>query len=78
MIFNRITFLNRYKTVGNEFLEHSEWIRKLRTPSLIGIASVLTMPFGTFIITPYVVMNISGPSALLSLLIAFIIMIISG
>uniref|UniRef100_A0A0R3S776 Uncharacterized protein n=1 Tax=Elaeophora elaphi TaxID=1147741 RepID=A0A0R3S776_9BILA len=37
MTSNRIAFLNRYKTVGDEFLEHSEWIRKLRTPSLIGI-----------------------------------------
>ncbi|CAG9531918.1 unnamed protein product [Cercopithifilaria johnstoni] len=78
MTFDRIVFLNRYKTVDDEFLEHSEWIRKLRTPSLIGIASVLTIPFGIFIITPYVVMNVSGPSALLSLLIAFIIMIPSG
>ncbi|VDM20840.1 unnamed protein product [Wuchereria bancrofti] len=78
MTYGRIASLNRYKTVGNEFLEHSEWIRKLRTPSLIGIASVLTIPFGIFIITPYVVMNISGPSALLSLLIAFIIMFLSG
>ncbi|KAK6103873.1 Amino acid permease family protein [Brugia pahangi] len=78
MAYGRIASLNRYKTVGNEFLEHSEWIRKLRTPSLIGIASVLTIPFGIFIITPYVVMNISGPSALLSLLIAFIIMFLSG
>ncbi|VDO23477.1 unnamed protein product [Brugia timori] len=77
MTYGRIASLNRYKTVGNEFLEHSEWIRKLRTPSLIGIASVLTIPFGIFIITPYVVMNISGPSALLSLLIAFIIMFLS-
>ncbi|VBB28860.1 unnamed protein product [Acanthocheilonema viteae] len=37
MTSDRIAFLNRYKTVDNEFLEHSEWIRKLRTPSLIGI-----------------------------------------
>ncbi|VDK72307.1 unnamed protein product [Litomosoides sigmodontis] len=78
MTSRRIASLNRYRTVGGGFLEHSEWIRKLQTPSLVGIASVLTIPFGIFIITPYVVMNVSGPSALLSLLIAFIIMIISG
>ncbi|VDK72644.1 unnamed protein product [Onchocerca ochengi] len=78
MTLDRIPFVNRYKTIDDEFLQHSEWIRKLRTPSLIGIASILTIPIGTFIITPYVVMNISGPAALLSLLIAFIIMILSG
>ncbi|VDK58610.1 unnamed protein product [Gongylonema pulchrum] len=105
MIFRVIAALNRYKTVGDGFLVHSEWIRKLQTPSLLGIvanpeikqskllklilisnycdssctaASVLSLPFGVFVIVPYAVINLAGPSALLSLLIAFIVAILSG
>uniref|UniRef100_A0A0M3INJ4 DUF389 domain-containing protein n=1 Tax=Ascaris lumbricoides TaxID=6252 RepID=A0A0M3INJ4_ASCLU len=68
----------RLKTVDDEFLNHSEWIRKLGAPSLIGIAGALSIPFGVYVIVPYTITAITGPSALLSLLLASIVMILSG
>ncbi|VDM37559.1 unnamed protein product [Toxocara canis] len=70
--------MRRLKTVDDEFLNHSEWIRKLGTPSLIGVAGVLSIPFGVYVIVPYTITNITGPSALLSLLIASIVMMVTG
>lgn len=70
--------LFRTRRVDEQFLRHSEWARRLGIPLVVALASIKSVSMMLFIILPYSLTQIAGPSTVLALIFAFLIVFFSG
>uniref|UniRef100_A0A1I7UUM7 AA_permease domain-containing protein n=1 Tax=Caenorhabditis tropicalis TaxID=1561998 RepID=A0A1I7UUM7_9PELO len=63
----------RTRRVDEQFLRHSEWARRLGIPLMVALAGIKSISMMLFIILPFCLTQVAGPSTVLALIFAFLI-----
>ncbi|ULU07558.1 hypothetical protein L3Y34_018937 [Caenorhabditis briggsae] len=63
----------RTRRVDEQFLRHSEWARRLGIPLMVALAGIKSISMMLFIILPFSLTQVAGPSTVLALIFAFLI-----
>lgn len=68
----------RTRRVDEQFLRHSEWARRLGVPLMVALAGIKSISMMLFIILPFSLTQVAGPSTVLAPIFAFLIIFFSG
>ncbi|CAI4223105.1 unnamed protein product [Auanema sp. JU1783] len=68
----------RVRQADDGFFRHSEWVRRIGLPSSVSLVSIISIPLLVFVILPATLFSLSGPSTLISLIIAFLIVFLTA
>ncbi|CAI2328814.1 unnamed protein product [Caenorhabditis sp. 36 PRJEB53466] len=68
----------RRRRIDEQFLRHSEWARRLGVPLVVALAAIKSVALMLFIILPFSLTQIAGPSTVLALIFAFLIVFFSA
>ncbi|CAJ0605554.1 unnamed protein product [Cylicocyclus nassatus] len=70
--------LLRQKKVTEQFLHHSEFSRSLGLPMTIALVCTCSVPLLIFVLMPFSLTSLAGPSTLLAVLITFIVVLLAS
>ncbi|CAB61082.1 Amino acid permease/ SLC12A domain-containing protein [Caenorhabditis elegans] len=68
----------RTRRVDEQFLRHSEWARRLGVPLMVALAGIKSISMMLFIILPFSLTQVAGPSTVLAPIFAFLIIFFSA
>ncbi|EYC45561.1 hypothetical protein Y032_0423g1199 [Ancylostoma ceylanicum] len=70
--------LLRQKKVTEQFLHHSEFSRSLGLPMTVALVCACSIPLLIFVLMPFSLITLAGPSTLLAVLITFLVVLLSS
>ncbi|KAL6734726.1 hypothetical protein Aduo_005234 [Ancylostoma duodenale] len=70
--------LLRQKKVTEQFLHHSEFSRSLGLPMTIALVCACSIPLLIFVLMPFSLITLAGPSTLMAVLITFLVVLLSS
>ncbi|CAD6190204.1 unnamed protein product [Caenorhabditis auriculariae] len=68
----------RRRPLDDQFLRHSEWVRRLGIPLVISLAGIKSVSLMLFIILPVSLTTFAGPSTIFALIITFLVVFLSA
>ncbi|KAK5971180.1 hypothetical protein GCK32_007379 [Trichostrongylus colubriformis] len=68
----------RKKTVSEKFLRHSEFNRALGLPLTVALVCATSIPLLIFVLMPFSLTTLAGPSTLIAVLVTFLVVLMSS